>query len=155
MSDFSNIWQFVIQQRCQNMQAERREMKYTRARQLASMRLMQAEKLRAMASAEADRERFQREQAEAIAERQRADQKQILDQQREEMAKEIMRLLHQQVAKDCCMLPAGWPPLACMLAACSPADPRASVKGSPVQQSSFVDRVPACVRSWPLRGSVD
>ena len=97
IADFSNIWQFVMQQRCHKLHAERREMRYLRNQQLARMKQIQAEKARAIALADADREKAQREQAEAEAARQHALQELELDRQREHMQKEIMRLLHQQV----------------------------------------------------------
>lgn len=97
IADFSNIWQFVMQQRCHKLQAERREMRYVRSQQLARMKQIQAEKLRAVALADAEREKVNRERAEAEAASQRVAQKVELDRQREEMQKEIMRLLHQQV----------------------------------------------------------
>ena len=63
IADFSNIWQFVMQQRCHKLHAERREMRYLRNQQLARMKQIQAEKARAIALADADREKAQREQA--------------------------------------------------------------------------------------------
>jgi hypothetical protein len=99
LADFSNIWQFVMQQRCHKLLAERREMRYLRAQQLARVKQLQAEKLRAVALADADREKAQRERAEAEAARQKAEQEAELDRHRDEMQKEIMRLLHQQVRR--------------------------------------------------------
>ena len=58
---------------------------------------MQAERLRSIAIANAEREKAQRERAEAEAASQRVLQEAELDRQREEMQKGIMRLLHQQV----------------------------------------------------------
>ena len=49
--------------------------------------------------ADADREKAHRERAEAEAARQRVEQEAELDRHREEMQKEIMRLLYQQVRK--------------------------------------------------------
>ena len=97
IADFSNIWQFVMQQRCHKLQADRVEMRYLRTQQLARMKQLQAEKMRAVALADKDREKANREKAEAEAARQRVEQEAELDRQREDMQKEIMRLLHQQV----------------------------------------------------------
>ena len=99
ITDFSNIWQFVMQQRCHKLHAERREMRYLRNQQLARMKQIHTEKARAIALADAEREKAQRERAEADAARQRAAQEAELDRQREDMQKEIMRLLHHQVRK--------------------------------------------------------
>ena len=41
-NDFGNIWQFVMQQRCHKLQAERREMRLLRAQQIARLKQMQA-----------------------------------------------------------------------------------------------------------------
>ena len=99
ITDFSNIWQFVMQQRCHKLHAERREMRYLRNQQLARMKQIHTEKARAIALADAECEKAQRERAEADAARQRAAQEAELDRQRQEMQKEIMRLLHHQVRK--------------------------------------------------------
>ena len=96
-NDFGNIWQFVMQPRCHKLQAERREMRLLRAEQIARLKQMQAERLRAIALADVEREKAEREKAETEAARQRAEQQAELDQQKEAMQKEIMRLLHQQV----------------------------------------------------------
>ena len=104
IADFSNIWQFVMQQRCHKLQADRVEMRYLRTQQLARMKQLQAEKMRAVALADKDREKANREKAEAEAARQRVEQEAELDRQREDMQKEIMRLLHQQVCVH-----AAWP----------------------------------------------
>ena len=99
VADFSNIWQFVMQQRCHKLQAERREMRFLRSQQLARMKQINAEKLRAIALADAEREKAQRERAEIEAARERAAQKADFARQREEMQKEMMRVLHRQVRK--------------------------------------------------------
>ena len=74
-------------------------MRLLRAEQIARLKQMQAERLRAIALADVEREKAEREKAEAEAARQRAEQQAELDQQKEAMQKEIMRLLHQQVRK--------------------------------------------------------
>ena len=94
-TDFSHIWQFVMQQQCNKLRikqsqlkAERSELKYHRWQQFAEMQRMQAEKQRAVAMAQAEQERARREQAQAQSERQRAG-----------MQKRMMRMLKQQVQR--------------------------------------------------------
>ena len=58
-----------------------------------------AEKQHALAEAEAQSERARRERLEAAAVRQRAEQEARIDRQREQMQKQIMKLLHRQVQR--------------------------------------------------------
>ena len=105
-SDFSNIWQFVMQSSCQKLrlkhaqsQAEKRELKLQRWQQEAELKQVLAEKQHALAEAEAQSERARRERLEAAAVRQRAEQEARIDRQREQMQKQIMKLLHRQVQR--------------------------------------------------------
>ena len=105
-SDFSNIWQFVMQSSCQKLrlkhaqsQAEKRELKLQRWQQEAELKQVLAEKQHALAEAEAQSERARRERLEAAAVRQRAEQEARIDRQREQMQQQIMKLLHRQVQR--------------------------------------------------------
>ena len=91
-SDFSNIWQFVMQSSCQKLrlkhaqsQAEKRELKLQRWQQEAELKQVLAEKQHALAEAEAQSERARRERLEAAAVRQRAEQEARIDRQREQV----------------------------------------------------------------------
>jgi len=98
MSDFSNVWQFVMQRRTHKLQAAQSEMRYVRSQQRARTKQLHAEKLRLIAQTEV---RAQRERARVEAERQQAAQEAKLTQQRAQMQAEIMQALHQQVRKYC------------------------------------------------------
>ena len=98
MSDFSNVWQFVMQRRTHKLQAAQSEMRYVRSQQRARTKQLHAEKLRLIAQTEV---RAQRERARVEAERQQAAQETKLTQQRAQMQAEIMQALHQQVRKYC------------------------------------------------------
>tara|TARA_B110001452_G_scaffold263485_1_gene264987 strand:- start:12 stop:3008 length:2997 start_codon:yes stop_codon:yes gene_type:complete len=105
-TDFSHIWQFVMQQQVNKLRikhsllkAERSELNYQRWQQFTEIQRMQTEKQRALAMAQAEQEKALRNQAQAQAERQRSEQEAKMNLQREEMQKRMMKLLHQQVQR--------------------------------------------------------
>lgn len=105
-TDFSHIWQFVMQQQVNKLRikhsllkAERSELNYQRWQQFTEIQRMQTEKQRTLAMAQAEQEKALRNQAQAQAERQRSEQEAHMNKQREEMQNRMMKLLHQQVQR--------------------------------------------------------
>ena len=145
-SDFSNIWQFVMQSSCQKLrlkhaqsQAEKRELKLQRWQQEAELKQVLAEKQHALAEAEAQSERARRERLEAAAVRQRAEQEARIDRQREQMQKQIMKLLHRQVQRYWMLAKArrAATPTTTSATATSPTSTSPTSPTSPTSTSSF------------------